>query len=692
MKDVDVVDTRNFALVGHSGDGKTSLGEAILVRAGALPAAGDVAAGTSVLTTLPEEKDRAGASVSSSVYGFDWEGRHLTLVDTPGDPNFQADGQVALGALDATVLVVSAIDGAKVGTERMWRHARGLGLAGLAFVNCLDRDRADFDAAVASLAKMGAKPVVLAAPLGSGEGFRGVVDLLAMRAETEAGTEDVPGDAAGAAADARAQLVEAVAECDDELLEKYLEAGELSDEEVRTGLVAAVGAGRLLPVFAGSATRGLGVATLLQAIAALLPSPTRARSWRGTDLASGEEVSVPAAADAPFAALVFKSAIDRFQGLLSVFRVVSGTISADTPIVNATTGTRQRLGKLHLLRGGEHVDVPEAGPGDIVAVAKLKDVHTGHALAAEKGGVALPPIPIPRGVLSYAIAAKAKGDEDKVFTSLARLVEEDPTLHIERDPDTGQFLLTGMGELHIRVAVARLKRMFHLEIDLSRPKVPYRETISRRVENVEGKLKKQTGGKGMFGVCYLTVEPLPRGGGFEFVDEIVGGAIPRNLIPAVEKGVQEALSSGPLAGFPVVDVRVRCIDGKHHPVDSNEMAFKLAGSFGFKAATEQARPTLLEPVMDVEVAIPDESMGDIIGDLNSRRGRVQATESRGSGSVVKAQVPMSEMLEYASVLTSLTGGKGAFHMDFSHYEEVPAALRDRIVEEARAEAAKAESH
>jgi elongation factor G len=306
--------------------------------------------------------------------------------------------------------------------------------------------------------------------------------------------------------------------------------------------------------------------------------------------------------------------------------------------------------------------------------------------------VQLAAIPIPKGVLSYAIAAKTKADEDKLFTSLARLVEEDPTLHVDRDPNTGQFLLTGMGELHIRIGAGRLKRMFNLEIDLTRPKIPYRETITRKVENVEGKLKKQTGGKGMFGVCYLSVEPMPRGGGFEFVDEIVGGSIPRNLIPAVEKGVLEALPHGPLAGFPVVDIRVRCIDGKHHPVDSNEMAFKLAGSFGFKAATEQARPTVLEPVMDVEVAIPDEHMGDIIGDLNSRRGRVQATESRGSGSVIKAQVAMSEMLEYASVLTSLTGGKGSFHMDFSHYEEVPAALRDKIVEEAKAEAAKAESH
>jgi elongation factor G len=651
-----------------------------------------VTTGGAALTTLPEEKERQGASVSTAVYGFDWQGKHLTLVDTPGDPSFQSDGQIAMQALDAAVLVISAVDGAKVGTERMWRTARELGIPVLAFVNGMDRERADFDAAVASLAKLEAKPVVLSIPIGSSANFAGVVDVLTMQAFYESGPAEVPADLAAPANEAHAHLVEAVAECDDTLLEKYLESGELSADEVSAGLLAGVRQAKLVPVFAGSALRALGVESLLRAISTLLPSPVDARSWTATDLATGAEHALAVAPDGPFAAIVFKTVVDRFQGLLSVFRVVSGTIGHDTAIVNATTGTKQRLGKLHLLRGHDHIEVPEAGPGDVVAVAKLKDVHTGHALTGEKGGVQLASIPIPRGALSYAIAAKSKADEDKLFTSLARLVEEDPTLHVDRDPNTGQFLLTGMGELHIRISAGRLKRMFNLEIELSRPKIPYRETITRKVENVEGKLKKQTGGKGMFGVCYLSVEPLPRGAGFEFVDEIVGGSIPRNLIPAVEKGVLEGLPHGPLAGFPVVDIRVRCIDGKHHAVDSNEMAFKLAGSFGFKAATEQARPTLLEPVMDVEVAIPDESMGDVIGDLNSRRGRVQATESRGSGSVIKARVAMSEMLEYASILTSLTGGKGSFHMDFSHYEEVPAALRDKIVEEARAAAAKAESH
>jgi elongation factor G len=687
MKDVPVAGTRNFALVGHSGDGKTSLGEAILFKAGAIPALGNVTTGSAVLTTLPEEKERQGSTVGTSVYAFDHGGRHLTLVDTPGDPNFQSDGALALHALDGAVLVVSAVDGAKVGTERMLGTARELGLAVLGFVNGLDRERADFDAAVASLEALGAKPVRMTLPMGAGPGFSGVIDLLAMKAVGEAGEGEIPPALADEAAAARAQLVEAVAECDDELIEHYLEAGELSEEEMRRGLVAGARAGRIVPVFGGVATRALGIEPLLRGLEELLPSPAEARAWRGRELGGEGERTLEPKPDAPFAALVFKSVIDRYAGLLSVFRVVSGTARPDLGVVDATTGGKLRLGKLLLLRGHEHLEVPEAGPGDVVAVAKLKDVHTGHALAADKGGVALPPIPIPKGVLSYAIAAKHKGDEDKLFTALARLVEEDPTLHVERDPHTGQFLLTGMGELHIRIAAERLKRMFNLEIDLQRPKIPYRETLTRKVENVEGKLKKQTGGKGMFGVCYLTVEPMPRGGGFEFVDEIVGGSIPRNLIPAVEKGVQEALPHGPLAGFPVVDVRVRCIDGKHHPVDSNEMAFKLAGSFGFKAAAEQARPTLLEPVMSVEVAAPDEHMGDVIGHLNSRRGRVQSTDQRGSTSVIKAQVPMAEMLEYASVLTSLTGGKGAFHMAFSHYEEVPAQLRDKIVDEAKAAAA-----
>ena len=672
MQNVEVARTRSFALIGHAADGKTTLGEALLHAAGAIPSAGSVDQKTSHLDHSPEEKERHH-TLACAVFGFDWNGHHLTLVDTPGDPNFQGEGQIALHALDGAILVVSAVDGVKVGTESMWRAAELAGVPVLAFVNGLDRDRADFEAAVESLRTIDVNPVVVALPIGSGAKLAGVVDVLRRRAFVGGREAPIPAEAAAAAEDARAHLVEAVAETDDALLEKYLEAGELGDEEVARGLVAATHARKLVPVLAGAALPGAGALLALESCIALLPSPAE-RAAEGA----------PASPTGPFAARVFKTVADRYSGTLSVLRVVSGTLRSDGTLLNATRGSKERYSKLLLLRGAEHVDVPEAGPGDVVALAKLKDCHTGDALTQEKNGLPLAPISIPAGVLSYAVAAKSRGDEDKLFTALGRLVHEEPTLQLSRDPSTGEFLLTGMGELHIRVAVQRLRRLYEVDIELKTPKVPYRETITRRAENVEGKLKKQTGGKGMYGVCYLSVEPLPRGAGIEFVDEIVGGAIPRNLIPAVEKGVLESAGAGPLAGFPVVDVRVRCIDGKFHPVDSNEMAFKLAGSFGFKAAIEQARPTLLEPVMRAEITVPDASLGDVMGDISSRRGRVQGTESRGHSQVVKAEVPMAEMLEYANALTSLTGGKGAFHMEFAHYDEVPAYARDKIIAEAKA--------
>ena len=666
MKDVEVARTRSFALIGHSADGKTSLGEALLLAAGAVPALGSVDAKTSHLDHSPEEKERHH-TLACSVFGFDWDGHHLTLVDTPGDPNFQGEGAIALHALDGAVLVVSAVDGVKVGTESMWRAAERAFVPVIAFVNGLDRDRADFGRAVESLKTLGATPALVALPIGLGPALKGVIDLVGRRAYVDGREVDIPADARAAAEDARAHLVEAVAECDDALLEKYLEAGELDDADVARGLVSATHARKLLPVLCGAALSQAGALLALRSIVSLLPPPSGS---------AGE----------PFAARVFKTVADRYAGTLSVLRVVSGTLRSDGTLANATRGSKERFGKLLLLRGAEHADVPEAGPGDVVALAKLKDCHTGDALTQEKGGVTLPPIPIPSGVLSYAVSAKSRNDEDKLFTALGRLVHEDPTLQLSRDPSTGEFLLTGMGELHIRVAAQRLRRLYEVDIELKTPKVPYRETIKSRAENVEGKLKKQTGGKGMYGVCYLTVEPLPRGAGIQFEDEIVGGAIPRNLIPAVEKGVIESATAGPLAGFPVVDVRVRCIDGKFHPVDSNEMAFKLAGSFGFKAAIEQAKPTLLEPIMKAEITVPDENLGDVMGDISSRRGRVQGTESRGHSQVVKAEVPMAEMLEYANALTSLTGGKGAFHMEFAHYDEVPAYARDKIIAEAKAAA------
>jgi len=683
MKNVKVSDTHNFALVGHSGDGKTSLGEALLHVAGATTSLGKVTDGSSALNFLPEEKERQ-TTISSSIYAFDWNDKHLTLVDAPGDSNFQPDGLIALQGLDGAVLVVSAVDGAKVGTQRMLRACREGEIPTLAFVNSMDHERADFDAAVESLRSVDAGPAVVSLPMGAASSLSGIIDLVHMQAMTAQGRGEIPAEHTEAAQAAREALVEAVAECDDNLIEKYLEDGELSEEEVVRGLLAGTRAGKLTPVFCGVAIQEIGAQALLTGITELLPSAADRPAWKAAD---GSDVE--ATTESPFSAVVFKTVIDRYAGTLSVFRVVSGSVKSDMGVLDATSGNKERLGKLMLLKGEHHEDIAEAGPGDVVAVAKLKTVHTGHALTAEKGGVELPRIEVPQGVISYAIQAKSKGDEDKVYASLGRLVEEDPTLHLGREASTGEFLLTGMGELHVRITVQKLQRMFGVGVDLKTPKVPYRETITRKAEHVEGKLKKQTGGKGMFGVCYLTVEPRNRGEGLEFVDEISGGAIPRNLIPAVEKGVLEACVAGPLAGHPVVDIRVRCIDGKFHAVDSNEMAFKLAGSFGFKAAVEKARPTLLEPIMDVEVSAPSDHVGDVMGDLSSRRGRVQSTEARGGATVVQAKVPMAEMLEYASSLTSMTGGQGEFHMEFSHYDEAPAQVRDKIV--AAAEAAKAEA-
>lgn len=688
MQKVESRNTRNFALIGHAGDGKTSLGEAILSAAGATQELGKVDEGTSVLNYLPEEKDGHIASISAHLYALDWNDNHLTLVDTPGDRNFQGDGIVALQVLDGAVLVLSAVDGVKAGSEKMFTAARESNTSVLAFVNGVDRERANFAGAIESLDNLGTTPAVVAFPMGENESLSGVIDVLHMKAVTASGTREIPEEYADEAAGRRESLTESVAESDDTLLEKYLEEGELSEDEIREGLVQGAKNGQLMPVLCGSATQEIGIELLLRDLMELLPSPIERGDWPATNLADGADTSVSPDADGVFSAIVLKTIIDRYAGTLSALRIVSGTLKHDTGILNATAGEKVRVAKLLSMQGDKHVEVPEAGPGDIVAVAKLKETHTGNVLTAEKGGVRLRELHIPQGIISYAIEADNQKDEDKVFSSLHRLCEEDPSLRVGREETTGEFLLTGMGELHIRTTVKKLIRMFDVKINLKTPKVPYRETITKAVQHVEGKLKKQSGGAGMFGVCYLDIEPLPRASGFEFENKVVGGAIPRSLIPAVEKGVVEALGRGPLAGYPIVDLRVSCVDGKHHSVDSNEMAFKLAGSFGMKAAVSQARPVLLEPYMKAEISVPDESVGDIMGDISSRRGVVQTTEARGSANVVIAKVPMAEMLEYASTLTSLTGGKGEFHLEFSHYDVVPSKLSGKIAEESKAAEAK----
>jgi elongation factor G len=662
MHNVQVDHTRSFALIGHAGDGKTSLGESLLHVAGVTRELGRVTDGSSVLNHLPEENDGHHThSITSHLFAFDWHDNHFTLIDTPGDPNFQGDGELVLQAVDGAILVVDAVEGVKSGTSRMLHFAEARGIPLLAFVNGLDRERADLDAAVESLSTLDVTPVLLSIPVGSEANLEGIVDLIDMTCHGVAeAAGPLPEQISETARRFHEACVEAVAEHDDELLEKYLETGDLSREDIIRGLA-------------------------LRELEELLPAAAEHDEWAASELDGDGAIAVKADPEAPFSAVVFKTILDRYAGTLSVIRVVSGTLRPDSTVLNATRGSKTRVGKLLMPQGERHVETDEAVPGDVVAVAKLKDVHTGDVLTCEKHGVHLRELEMPEGVISYAIRATRRADEDKAFASLARLAEEDPALRIGREPSTGEFLLSGRGELHIRTTIHRLERLFNVSVELQTPKVPYRETITQSVRHVEGKLKKQTGGAGMFGVCYLDLEPRPRGAGVDFANRVVGGAIPRGLIPAVEKGVREACSSGPLAGYPVVDVLATCVDGKHHSVDSNEMAFKLAGSFALKAAVSAAKPVLLEPHMRVEISLPADGVGDVMGDLASRRGTVLGTETVGNEARVTASVPMAEMLEYASVLTSLTRGKGEFQMHLSHYAELSPKLAAKVIEAAKKE-------
>ncbi len=689
MKGIPTKDLRNLAVIGHGACGKTSLCESLLFTAGAIKTLGTVEAGNTVMDFEPEEAERR-KSLSAGFASLAWKKHGVHLVDTPGDSNFIEEARSVLQVLDGALLVISAVAGVEPQTEKVWSHARRLGIAGLAFVNMMDRENADFDRAVSGMEKaLGVKAVPLQIPLGAGESFRGVIDLVEGKAYVYADasgkfrTEDIPADLAGRAGAARKEMLESIAEANDDLIEKYLEGQELTEAEIARGLVHAVHAGAFLPVGCGSATRNVGMGPLLDDVIRSLPSPEDLGVRQGKEPGDhGKEIERAPSETAPFAAVVFKTLVDPFAGSLSVMRVVSGKLLPDLHALNTRRAGKERLAHPLWLFGKKQGAAEEAGPGDIVAVSKLRDTHTGDTLCEEKAPVLFAFEMPPRGVISYAIGAKSKQDEDKVHSSLHRLIEEDPTLHLERDTQTKESILSGMGQQHIEVAVEKLKRKFGVDVVLHTPKVPYKETVKGKATS-EGKIKKQTGGHGQFAVAWLEVSPLPRGKGFEFEDRIVGGVIPRNFIPAVEKGVLETLPHGVLAGCPVVDVKVAVIDGKHHPVDSSEMAFKLAASMGFKMAMEQAQPTILEPIMSMEIVIPEENVGDVIGDLNARRGRVLGVDSRGGYQVVKAQAPMAEVLKYAQSLTSITSGKGTFTMDFDHYDEAPAPVREKIVAAAK---------
>ena len=676
---------RTFALIGHGGTGKTSVAEMLLFTAGSITRLGKIDEGSTVLDYEPEEIKRRG-SIQPGFAQFSWKKNPNFLIDTPGDNNFIGDLPYLLQGADNAVLVIDAIDGVKPLTKKIWSEAVKAGLPAMVFINKMDRERANFQMAYQGLSEiLGIKPVLLYLPIGSEADFRGLVDVLADKAyafDDKGGLTpiDMPEDLADEVTMTREIAIENIAESSEELMEKYLEEGSLTEEEMIAGLRAGVLSRALVPVCAGAAMQNKGAAPLLDAIQNIMASPLEHESWVDAD-----GVERPSSPDAPLAAFVFKTIADPFAGQLSVMRVLSGVLSPDAAVLNATKDEKEKIGQILFLEGKKQTPCKQdVGPGAVVAVAKLKNTATGDTLCAEKAPFILPKPPLTPSIISYALAAEEKGEEDKVFAAVQKLLDEDINLHLVRNDETGDMLLTGMGQLHIELAVEKVKRRYKTNIVLKTPKIPYRETIKGKAQ-VQGRHKKQSGGRGQFGDCWIRMEPNKRSAGYEFIDEIVGGSIPRNYIPAVDKGIQEAAARGFLAGYPMVDFKVAVYDGSYHNVDSSEMAFKIAGSLAFKKAVEMCSPILLEPIMLASVFIPDEFMGDVIGDLSSRRGRVLGSDSIGGITEVKAHVPMAEMMKYAPDLRSMTGGQGTFTMEFAHYEECPPNVPEQVIADSKKE-------
>jgi elongation factor G len=689
MKVFDAAGIRNVALVGHSGAGKTQLASALLFDAGAVNRFGKVDEGTTV-TDYDDEAIARKHTLAASLAYLEWNKHKINLIDTPGMGNFLSDARSALRVTEAAVVVVDAVAGVQVSTEKVWENAEEFQLPRLVVCNRLDRERASLERTLESMRTvLGRNCVPVQLPIGEEKDFKGVVDLVSMKAYTFA-TDDsgkvteaaVPDALAAQAQSARDALIEMVAEADDALMEKFFEAGTLTQEELTAGLARAVRAGRLFPVFCASGLRNIGVQPLADAIVSYVASPAD-RPFVGLD-AKGTEATRQAEDKLPLALWVWKTVADPFAGRITMFRVLSGVLKSDATVHNITRDVPERFGHVLAVQGKTQTHVPELHAGDLGAVAKLKDTRTGDTLGEKAAGFRVAPLKFPEPVLAYAIEPKSRGDEDKIGTAMQRLIEEDPAISYARDPQTHELLLSGQGQLHIEVTVAKLRRRFGVEVNLKPPRIPYRETITAKVE-AHGRHKKQTGGHGQFGDCKIRMEPLPRGSDFEFVDDIFGGAIPRQFVPAVEKGIQETRVRGYLTTYPVVDFRVTVFDGSYHDVDSNELSFKLAGRLAFRDAMSRARPTILEPIMNVEVYAPSDFAGDLMGDLNSRRGRISGMDTRGVSTVIKATVPMAEMLTYEQTLTSTTGGRGSYHMEFSHYDEVPGHLHGKIIAASKAE-------
>ncbi len=690
MGKYDTAKLRNLGIVAHGGAGKTSLTEAILFDSGMIDRLGRVDDGTSTMDFEPEEVKRK-ITISSSLNHCEWNGYSIHVVDTPGYGNFISDTRSCMRALGGAVLILSAISGVKVQTEEVWEWADEFEVPRIAFVNKMDRERANFFRAIDDMESvLGVKGIAVQLPMGAEENFTGVIDLVRMKAYTYGKdlsgkfTEgEIPNEYLAEAKRLREQLVETVAEAYDSLTEKYLEKGDLTEEEIVDGLRVGSLRYTFTPVLCGSALFNIGVTQLLDYICSCLPSPLDRGTVLGTNPKTKELVERAPDEAEPFSALVFKTTSDPYTGKISVFRVYSGTLNSDSTIYNSTRDCTERIGQIYELEGKKQKPIKQAVAGDIVAVSKLKETLTGDTLCEQDKPVVYEAAKPLQPVISFAIMPKTKNDEDKIHGALQRLMEDDQTLEIHRDEKTHELIISGMGQVHLEVTIEKLKRKFSVDVELKTPKVPYLETF-KGTAKVQGKYKKQSGGRGQYGDCWVEFNPLPRGEGFVFEDKIVGGVIPRQYIPAVEKGIFESSQDGFLAGYPLVDFKASLYDGSFHTVDSSEMAFKVAGSLALKKAMETAKPVLLEPIITMKITVPEETMGDVIGDLNSRRGKVVGVEPKANSQIIRAVVPMSEVLAYASDLRSMTSDRGLFTSEFSHYEEVPGHLAQKVISESAA--------
>ncbi len=685
MKNYQPDQIRNVGLCSHGGAGKTQLTEALLYTSGAINRLGKVDDGTTTTDYDKEEIERK-ITINTSIAPCEWNDHKINLVDTPGYFDFLGDVRSSLRVVDGALVVVCAASGVQVGTEQVWEYADEYELPRLVFINKMERENANFESAFEQLREhFGDKVIPVGMPMGSEDAFKGVINLVTMKAYDSEGKEsDIPAEFEDDANTYREMLVEAVAGCDDELLEKYLEEDTLSEEEIVSGVKAFTKQGELVPVLCGSASQNVGTAQLLNCLINYIPNPLELETVKGYKTESDEEIELKTDQEEPFSALVFKTVADPYVGRLNYFRVYTGELSDDGGVYNASEKNNERIGKLYYLRGKEQIAVNKVTVGDIAAVSKLQKTGTGHTLCDPDHPVRLPEVEFPEPVISFAVVTHEKGDEEKVGTSLSKFLEEDPILKLRKDEETKETLISGMGELQLEIIVNRMAKKYGVNVDLKMPKIPYKETITTTV-NSEEKYKKQSGGRGQYGHVYVELSPLPEGQGFEFENNIVGGVIPKQYIPAVEKGIIEAMESGVLAGYQVIDVKANLYDGSHHSVDSSEMAFKVAGLNAFKKGMERANPIIKEPVMEVEVKVPEKFMGDVMGDLNSKRGKILGMDPQGDYQIIRAHVPQSELLRYAIDLRSIAQGRGTFTTKFSHYDQVPEDVKEEIVENARKE-------